>query len=88
MRRDATSGFVTQISKNRFLLPEAINDLAEIAEILGKDGKITAGEFRDRSVIGRNMAIEVVEFFDKAGLTKRTGNSREIVKPAIEVFGR
>ncbi len=88
MRRAATSGFVIQISKNRFLLPEAINELAEIAEILGKGGKITAGEFRDRSVIGRNMAIEVLEFFDKAGLTKRIGNSREIVKPAIEVFGR
>ncbi len=87
MRRAASTGFVIQISKARFLLPDAVQELAAIAETLATESEITAAEFRNRSNIGRNMAIEVLEFFDKAGLTKRNGNTREIVKPAAEIFG-
>ncbi|MBK20006.1 MAG: selenocysteine-specific translation elongation factor [Rhodospirillaceae bacterium] len=87
MRRAASTGFVIQVSKSRFLLPDAVQELAAIAEALAAEGEITAAEFRNRSGIGRNMAIEILEFFDKAGLTKRNGNSREIIKPAAEIFG-
>ena len=88
MRRAAATGFVLQVSESRFLLPDAVQELAGIAETLAAESEITAAEFRNKSGIGRNMAIEILEFFDKAGLTKRDGNLRHIVKPAAEIFGR
>ncbi len=44
------------------------------------------GAFRDRAGMGRNLAIEVLEFFDRAGLSQREGNVRRLVRPAREVF--
>ena len=87
MRRAAATGFVLQISQTRFLLPDAVQELAGIAETLATKSEITAAEFRNKSGIGRNMAIEILEFFDKSGLTKRDGNLRHIVKSAAEIFG-
>ena len=87
MRRAAGLGFVIQDAKNRYLLPEAVKELATIVEALAKEDNITPAEFRNQSKIGRNMAVEILEFFDKSGLTKRDGNSRKIIKPAKEIFG-
>jgi selenocysteine-specific elongation factor len=33
-------------------------------------------DFRDRTGLGRNAAVEVLEYFDARGLTKRSGNGR------------
>ena len=87
MRRAAGLGFVIQVAKNRYLLPEAVKELATIVEALATEDNITPAEFRNQSKIGRNMAVEILEFFDKSGLTKRDGNSRKIIKPAKEIFG-
>ena len=90
LKRAAAMGFIIQITKNRFLLPESIKALGEIAENLvneKKEGLITAADFRDKSKIGRNMAIEILEFFDKAGFTNRDGNERRILKSSKEIFG-
>jgi len=90
LRRAAAQGLVLHIGKNRFLLPHAVCELGEIAESLAltiEGGMITAGAFRGESGIGRNLAIEVLEHFDKAGFTKRTGDARSILKPAAQIFG-
>ena len=90
LRRAAAQGLVLHIGKNRFLMPTAVRELGEIAESLAltiEGGMITAGAFRGESGIGRNLAIEVLEHFDKAGFTKRTGDARSILKPAAEIFG-
>ncbi|MGD8809772.1 MAG: SelB C-terminal domain-containing protein, partial [Gammaproteobacteria bacterium] len=42
--------------------------------------------FRDATGIGRNVAIQVLEFFDKLGLTRRDGDVRRIHRPAAELF--
>ena len=41
---------------------------------------------RDASGIGRNVAIQVLEFFDKLGLTVREGDARRINRPSAEIF--
>ena len=81
---------VRQVAKNRFLVPDAVLELAQLAEALGNssgDKGFGAAEFRDRTKIGRNLAIEILEFFDKSGLTWRSGDTRKILKPVSEVFG-
>jgi len=90
LRRAAAQGLAVHIGRNRFLLPHAVRALGAIAEELARKtegGMITAADFRDASGIGRNLAIEVLEHFDRAGLTRRVGDARRMVKPAAEVFG-
>jgi selenocysteine-specific elongation factor len=91
LKRAAQKGFVVKVTDNRFFLPEAVRELALMAEEIAakaSDGVFTASDFRDRSSIGRNITIDVLEYFDRAGFTHRTGNDRRIKKPAAEVFGK
>ena len=88
--RIAKLGMVRQVAKNRFLLPEAVLELAHIAEQLGVDtGEVGFGaaDFRDRTDVGRNLAIEILEFFDRSGFTWRSGDTRKVLKPVSDVFG-
>ena len=89
LTRAARLGFVIQVSKNRFYIPTILRGLAVIAEELSAEtegGAITAKGYRDRSGIGRNLTIEVLEYFDKARFTRRVGEAREILRPAAECF--
>ena len=82
-------GLVVRVTDNRFFLPGTLLQLAEIAGALARDqpdGLFSAAGFRDRSGIGRNLAIEVVEYFDRAGFTRRIGDARRVLRPAAEVF--
>ena len=71
------------MSKTRFFLPAAVRELETIARAAaGPGGAITAAEFRDRSGIGRNAAIEVLEYFDRIRFTRRIGDTHVLVRPA------
>ena len=88
LQRAARLGLVVRVTRNRFFPPEAVRRLGEMAESLGAaadDGMFSTAAFRDRSGIGRNLAIEVLEYFDKLGFTRRSDNSRRVLKPADEV---
>ncbi|MBI4184474.1 MAG: selenocysteine-specific translation elongation factor [Proteobacteria bacterium] len=91
LNRAAALGQVVRVVANRFLLPDAVAELALLAEALAgesADGLITAAAFRDRSGIGRNLTIQVLEFFDSCGFTRRVGDARRLLRPAGDVFGR
>ena len=82
-------GLVIRVADNRFYTPAALLELGEMAEAIvteKSDGMFSAADFRDRSGVGRNLAIEIVEYFDRAGFTRRSGNVRSVLKPAAEVF--
>ena len=84
-------GLVLRITKNRCFLPETVSDLASLAEALAGesgDGLFEPRAYRDRSGIGRNLTIEVLEYFDRVGFTRRTSEGRRIVRPAAEIFGQ
>ncbi|MFT5181112.1 MAG: selenocysteine-specific elongation factor [Alphaproteobacteria bacterium] len=90
LRRAAALGLVVQASKNRFFESGALANLATIFEDVASeeaDG-VGPGAFRDRAGMGRNLAIEVLEFFDRTGLSRREGNVRRLIRPAREVFPR
>jgi selenocysteine-specific elongation factor len=82
-------GRVARVADNRFFLPETLARLAEIAcELAGSspEGTFTAATFKDRSGVGRNLAIEILEYLDKMGATRRTGDARIVLRGG-EVFG-
>ncbi|MDP6705523.1 MAG: selenocysteine-specific translation elongation factor [Alphaproteobacteria bacterium] len=83
-------GLVLRVTQNRSFLPETVLALAEIAEALAAeapDGLFEAKAYRDRSDIGRNLTIEVLEYFDRVGFTRRSTEGRRVLKPAAEAFG-
>ncbi len=87
--RAAALGLVTRVAKNRFFPAVALSELAQIAEKLAgaaTDGGFEARDFRDQAGIGRNLTIEVLEFFDAQGLTRRDGDRRWLAQPAARLF--
>ena len=89
-KRAQAAGLVMQVSKTRFLTPAALESLARAAESgLAASGgdRFTVADFRDWSGLGRNLSVEMLEYFDRAGFTRRAGNERVIRRPAAEIFG-
>jgi len=90
LKRIERFGRVAQVAPNRFFLPETVERLAEVARELAEsspEGRFTAAEFKDRSGIGRNLTIEVLEYFDRIGVTRRDGDARTVLRRAAAVFG-
>ena len=90
LKRSARQGRLMAVAPNRFFPPAAVRELADVVERLcaaAPEEGFTAATFKNDTGIGRNVAIEVLEFFDTAGLTKRQGNTRHLRRPAAEVFG-
>ena len=52
------------------------------------DGQFSAAQFRDRLDNGRKVAIQILEFFDRHGVTLRRGDVRRINKHRIDLFRR
>jgi selenocysteine-specific elongation factor len=83
-------GMLYRVADNRYYLPDTVRQLAREAEKLASqttEHQFDARAYRDATGIGRNVAIQVLEFFDRQGLTRRIGDQRQIAKPAAEVFG-
>jgi selenocysteine-specific elongation factor len=90
LKRVERFGRVAQVAPNRFFLPETVERLAEVARELAEaspEGRFTAAEFKDRSGIGRNLTIEVLEYLDRIGVTRREGDARTVLRDAAAVFG-
>ena len=85
--RVAGMGLVTRIAKNRYFPPSMLGALALIGENLAAEGRFTATAFRDRTGIGRNLAVQVLEFFDRSRFTLREGDHRRILLPSSSLFG-
>lgn len=84
-------GIVVQVSRNRFMTPALIRRLACKAAMIASDsanGRFNVRMYRDATALGRNLTIEVLEFFDRSGFTRRVGDERVVVKPAEEAFAR
>ena len=90
MRRLERFGRVASVAPNRFYLPETLIELGRLGADLAAqspDRSFTAADYKDRSGIGRNLSIEVLEFLDKAGVTRRVGDTRIIARDPADVFG-
>ena len=81
LRSNVNTGNLVQLSRNRFYLPETVKALRALIEGLLHETEgagISVVEFRDRTGIGRNLCVEILEYFDQQGLTLRRGNIRRL----------
>ena len=84
-------GKVDEVAHDHFFLRSAVTEMVEIAADLAAkapDGQFTAAQFRDRLENGRKVAIQILEFFDRHGITLRRGDLRRINKPRLDLFRR
>lgn len=51
------------------------------------DGWFTAALFRDRVQNGRKVAIEILDFLDRHGATRRRGDLRRLNPHRLDLFG-
>jgi selenocysteine-specific elongation factor len=89
LKRLMRMGQLVEVAPDTFFLREAVAQMAAIAaDAVDTEGLLTAATFRDRLDNGRKMAILVLEFFDKTGITLRKGDVRRVRMDRLGVFGR
>ena len=87
--RTARLGLLVRIGRNRFALPSRLQELAAHLERLPDAATgFSVGAYRDVAGIGRNLAIELLEYFDSQGLTRRDRETRRLMAPVEKVFGK
>lgn len=83
LQRMARQGMLVKVSPKRYFLPETMARFEAVARETAQaieGGRFTAAEFRDRAGIGRNAVIEILEYFDRIGLTHRNGQTRTLMQ--------
>jgi len=76
-------GLVTHVANHRFYLPSQLQDIADDVKNMAAKKPFSVREFRDLTGIGRNVAIEVLEYFDRRGFTRRQDNERIVLKNSL-----
>jgi selenocysteine-specific elongation factor len=90
MRKMARMGRLVEVAKDHFYLRDTVAEMIGIAASLETDapgGQFNAAAFRDRIDSGRKVAIQILEFFDRQGVTLRRGDLRRIRPGRHERFG-
>ncbi|GJE77148.1 selenocysteine-specific translation elongation factor [Methylorubrum suomiense] len=82
-------GWLRRVSKAYYVLPEAVADLAGVAETVAgehPEGLLTVGNFRAAAGIDRHITMPLLEHFDAAGFTTRLGEGRRITGNRQTIF--
>jgi selenocysteine-specific elongation factor len=71
----------------RSTLSEMTTIIAKLSAA-AKGGSFSAAQFRDQVDNGRKVAIQILEFFDRHGVTLRKGDERRINPHRLDLFSR
>ena len=85
LQRLAKVGRVIEVAPDQYFLRPVVAEMIGIANGFGRD--FTAAEFRDKLDNGRKVAIQILEFFDRLGITVRRGDLRRAVPQKLAHFG-
>ena len=91
LKRVCKAGLAVFIAKNRYVPMASLVRLARAIQLLadGKDdGYFSVAEVRDITGLGRNFVIELLEYFDRVGMTERLGNARRVKRSATALYGQ
>jgi selenocysteine-specific elongation factor len=84
-------GRLDEAALDHFFLRTTVAEMVGIIVDLSQTqplGQFTASQFRDRVDNGRKVAIQILEFFDRHGVTLRRGDLRRINKHRLDLFRR
>lgn len=89
LRLTGRRGDVHEVALDHFFLRGTLAAMAGIAAELAGLHPVgfNAAQFRDRLDNGRKVAIQILEFFDRHGVTIRRGDLRRINRRRLDLFG-
>jgi len=82
-------GRVDQVAHDHFFLRSTVSEMVSIAATIASrasDGAFIAAQFRDQLSNGRKVAIQILEFFDRHGITHHRGDQRRINQQRLDLF--
>jgi selenocysteine-specific elongation factor len=85
----ARLGRVDEVAHDHFFLRTTVCEMTGIIDEIAAEsrgGAIGAAQFRDRVANGRKVAIQILEFFDRHGVTLRKGDLRRVNKHRLDLF--
>ncbi|RRD59012.1 selenocysteine-specific translation elongation factor [Comamonadaceae bacterium OH2545_COT-014] len=87
LARLARRGELHQTVKDLYYPPATMQRLAAIAREVAAahGGDVLAAQFRDATGLGRKRAIQLLEYFDRVGLTRRVGDAHRL-RPDSALF--
>jgi selenocysteine-specific elongation factor len=72
------------VAHDHYFPRESVAELAAILRDLNEcDGEARAANFRDRIGTGRKVAIQILEFFDRIGMSRRIGDSHRLFQDSL-----
>ena len=83
-------GRADEVAHDHFFLRETIREIVAIAAAIAERSEtrtFNAAELRDRLDNGRKVAIQILEFLDRHGVTLRRGDLRRMNEHRLDLFG-
>jgi selenocysteine-specific elongation factor len=83
-------GWVDEVADDHFFLRATVLEMVTIVTAVAahaEGGVFTAAQFRDRVANGRKVAIQILDFFDRHGVTLRRGDLRRVNRHRLDLFG-
>ncbi|MCT8264106.1 selenocysteine-specific translation elongation factor [Proteus terrae] len=72
LRKAAQLGLIIPIIADRYYTHQTIEKFASIiVKYNESNGSVTAADFRDELSVGRKLAVQILEYFDRTGFTRR-----------------
>ena len=84
LKHMARIGEVYPVAHDHYFTQAAVAELARVVrELASEQGAATAAAFRDRVATGRKLAIQILEFFDRVGFTRRVNDTHVLRQPGL-----
>ncbi|PIJ49598.1 selenocysteinyl-tRNA-specific translation elongation factor SelB [Erwinia sp. OLTSP20] len=75
LNKAARCGWLIAVIPDRFYHRDRINQFARLVRHhCAEHGGVSAADFRNDLAIGRKLAVQILEYFDHSGFTRRKGN--------------
>lgn len=72
-------GRVVKVSSELYFAKRAVEEMGEkLRQFLQREGRITPAAFRDLIEASRKYTIPLLDYFDRSGLTVRSGDYRKL----------
>ncbi|MGE8186633.1 selenocysteine-specific translation elongation factor [Pseudomonas sp. NPDC086278] len=79
LRKMARLGLLHQVVRDLFYTDAMLRRLAAmLVQLAAQNPVIQVSEFRDAAGLGRKRSIQILEYFDRIGLTRRLGDRRQV----------
>ncbi|HJR36738.1 MAG TPA: SelB C-terminal domain-containing protein, partial [Gemmatimonadales bacterium] len=79
LRFAARDGRVVAVESNRFFSSSVLAAFLTVVKEIGASGPLTPPMLRERTGLSRKFLIPLLEYADRAGVTRRVGDARVII---------